>query len=579
MTASASWATTKAAPRDGEVDATQVAMEVARDSLTGQPRARSIRTQPKSSYQEWQRDRPVEATTTYRQNRQGAKSGQVLLHDKGTSLRRPPIRPGGRPSPGPEARSPAPETPMAIETLPATPPARPAGASSACAVATAARASRSACRYVCPACFGPLEVALRLRRRRRDAHPRGDRRPRARDLALRRAAPRRRAADARAAGRLDAAPRRPTASRPTLGLDRLWIKDDTRNPSLSFKDRAVAVAAARAVEFGVEALACASTGNLAGATAAAAAALGLPAYVFIPADLEPAKVDHALAYGATVVPIEGTYDDVNRLCLEVADETGWGFVNINLRPFYAEGSKTLAYEIAESLGWRSPDVVVAPVASGAMFTRVARGFEELVELGLIERRPIRFVGGQAAGCAPVATAWAAGTDVIEPVREPDTIVRSLAIGNPADGRYAVELVNETDGSIEAIEDVVDRRGHPRRRPARGDLPGDGRRRDPGRGRGRAASRRDPARRRGRRAADRQRPQDARTPGRSGIGDGGRAGPVSPAWRRSSGRACRPSSAGWKAATREHGPDPADPADRDRRREAGRGRRRRPSARS
>ena len=165
--------------------------------------------------------------------------------------------------------------------------------------------------------------------------------------------------------------------------------------------------------------------------------LGLPAYVFIPADLEPAKIDHALAYGATVVPIDGTYDDVNRLCLEVADETGWGFVNINLRPFYAEGSKTLAFEIAESLGWRSPDVVVAPVASGAMFTRVARGFEELAELGLIARRPIRFVGGQAAGCAPVATAWAAGTDVIEPVRTPDTIVRSLAIGNPADGRYAV----------------------------------------------------------------------------------------------------------------------------------------------
>src|SRR4029077_17280836 len=219
----------------------------------------------------------------------------------------------------------------------------------------------------------------------------------------------------------------------------------------SLKGGAVAGAAARAVEFGVEALACASTGNLAGATAAAAAAVGLPAYVFIPADLEPAKVDHALAYGATVVPIEGTYDDVNRVCLEVADETGWGFVNINLRPFYAEGSKTLAYEIAESLGWRSPDVIVAPVASGAMFTRVARGFEELADLGLIERRPIRFVGGQAAGCAPVATAWAAGTDVIVPVRTPDTIVRSLAIGNPADGRYVVELVNETNGSVEPIE--------------------------------------------------------------------------------------------------------------------------------
>ena len=305
--------------------------------------------------------------------------------------------------------------------------------------------------YVCPSCFGPLEVEY--------------------DYGLARQTLTHATIASRAPGiwrylellPVDEAPSRglPVGSTPllearrlapTLGLDQLWIKDDTRNPSLSFKDRAVAVAAARAVGFGVEALACASTGNLAGATAAAAAVLGLPAYVFIPADLEPAKVDHALAYGATVVPIEGTYDDVNRLCLEVADETGWGFVNINLRPFYAEGSKTLAFEIAEALGWRSPDVVVAPVASGAMFTRVARGFEELAELGLIERRPIRFVGGQAAGCAPVATAWAAGTDVIEPVRAPDTIVRSLAIGNPADGRYAVELANESRGSIEAIDD-------------------------------------------------------------------------------------------------------------------------------
>jgi threonine synthase len=307
--------------------------------------------------------------------------------------------------------------------------------------------------YVCAACFGPLEVEY--------------------DYAVVAETLTRRAIAARSPGiwryvellPVDAPPSRglPVGSTPllaaervapTLGLDSLWIKDDTRNPSLSFKDRAVAVAAARAVEFGVEALACASTGNLAGATAAAAAALGLPAYVFIPADLEPAKVEHALAYGATVVPIEGTYDDVNRLCLEIADETGWGFVNINLRPFYAEGSKTLAFEIAESLDWRSPDVIVAPVASGAMFTRVARGFEELADLGLIERRPIRFVGGQAAGCAPVATAWEAGTDVIEPVRSPDTIVRSLAIGNPADGRYAVELANESGGSIEAIEDVT-----------------------------------------------------------------------------------------------------------------------------
>ena len=340
---------------------------------------------------------------------------------------------------------------MAIETLPA--PIAPSPRIVGMRCRACGNAQPIGLSYVCPACFGPLEVEY--------------------DYAVVGATLTRAAIAARAPGiwryaellPVDEPPTRglPVGSTPLLaaerlapelGLDRLWIKDDTRNPSLSFKDRAVAVAAARAVEFGVEALACASTGNLAGATAAAAAALGLPAYVFIPADLEPAKVDHALAYGATVVPIEGTYDDVNRLCLEVADETGWGFVNINLRPFYAEGSKTLAYEIAESLGWRSPDVIVAPVASGAMFTRVARGFEELVELGLIEDRPIRFVGGQAAGCAPVATAWAAGTDVIVPVRTPDTIVRSLAIGNPADGSYVVALANASGGSIEAIEDEV-----------------------------------------------------------------------------------------------------------------------------
>jgi threonine synthase len=305
--------------------------------------------------------------------------------------------------------------------------------------------------YVCPACFGPLEVtydyvvvAETLTHEAIAARPPGI----WRYLEL---LP------------VDGVPARSLpvgstplfdASRlaPTLGVERLWIKDDTRNPSLSFKDRPAAIAAARAIDFGLEALACASTGNLAGATAAAAAAVGLPAFVFIPADLETAKVDHALAYGATVVPIAGTYDDVNRLCLEIADETGWGFININLRPFYAEGSKSIAYEIAESLGWRTPDVVVAPVASGAMFTRVARGFEELADLGLVERRPIRFVGGQATGCSPVAAAFEAGTDVIEPVREPDTIVRSLAIGNPADGRYAVELARDSGGSIEAVDD-------------------------------------------------------------------------------------------------------------------------------
>ena len=305
--------------------------------------------------------------------------------------------------------------------------------------------------YVCPACFGPLDVRY--------------------DLDVVRDSVDRDAIERRAPGLwrylellpVSAPPLRglPVGSTPLLaggrlgasiGIDDLWLKDDTRNPSLSFKDRAVAVAVARAVELGVDALACASTGNLAGATAAAAAAAGLPAYVFIPADLEPAKIDHALAYGATVVRVDGTYDDVNRLCLEVADETGWGFVNVNLRPFYAEGSKTLAFEIAEQLGWQTPDVVVAPIASGAMFTKLARGFDELASVGLIERRPVRFVGGQAAGCGPVATSWARGADVVEPVRRPDTIVRSLAIGNPADGLYAAQLARDSGGSVEAIPD-------------------------------------------------------------------------------------------------------------------------------
>jgi threonine synthase len=234
----------------------------------------------------------------------------------------------------------------------------------------------------------------------------------------------------------------------------LRLKDDTRNPTLSFKDRVVAVAAARAVEFGFDTLACASTGNLAGATAAAAAAAGLRAFVFVPADLEPAKIDHALAYGATVIRVDGTYDDINRLSLEIADEEGWAFVNVNLRPFYAEGSKTIAFEIAEQLGWRLPDVIVGPIASGSMFTKIAKGFDELVEIGLVERKDVRFVGGQPEGCAPVATAFAEGVDEIRPVRTPDTIVRSLAIGSPADGGYALELARRTGGSIESIPDAT-----------------------------------------------------------------------------------------------------------------------------
>jgi threonine synthase len=305
--------------------------------------------------------------------------------------------------------------------------------------------------YVCAACFGPLEVVY---------DPEAARRTLTRE-----------AVAARAPGiwrylellPVAAVPRRGLAVGSTalvaadrlgaeIGIDRLWLKDDTRNPTLSFKDRVVAVAAARAVEFGFDTLACASTGNLAGATAAAAAALGLRAFVFVPADLEPAKVDHALGYGATVVRVAGTYDEINRLSLEIADEEGWAFVNVNLRPFYSEGSKTLAFEIAEQLGWRLPDVVVAPIASGSLYTKVAKGFDELVEVGLVEPKPVRFVGGQPAGCAPVATAFAAGTDRIDPVRQPDTIVRSLAIGSPADGTYALDLARRTGGSIEAIPD-------------------------------------------------------------------------------------------------------------------------------
>ena len=239
-----------------------------------------------------------------------------------------------------------------------------------------------------------------------------------------------------------------------LGIERLWLKNDSVNPTLSFKDRVVAVAVARAVEFGFDTLACASTGNLAGAVAAAAAAVGLPAYVFVPADIEPAKIRQALAFGARLVPVEGTYDQINRLSLEVADELGWAFVNVNLRPYYAEGSKSLAYEVAEQLGWRLPDAVVVPIASGSLFTKIARGFGELVDLGLVGAKPVRFIGGQPEGCAPVAAAYAGGGEEIRPVRSPDTLVKSLAIGDPADGRFAVRLARESGGSIESVSDAA-----------------------------------------------------------------------------------------------------------------------------
>ncbi len=238
-----------------------------------------------------------------------------------------------------------------------------------------------------------------------------------------------------------------------LGLDRLWVKDDSRNPTLSFKDRPVAVAAARAAQWGYHTLACASTGNLSAAVAAAAAAHGLRAVVFIPADLEPAKIAQARAFGAIVVRVDGPYDDVNRLCLELTDELdGWAVLNVNLRPFYAEGSKTIAFEIAQQLGWRAPDVLVAPLASGSMYTKLARAFRELVDVELLDAAPVQFFGGQASGCSPIADAFATGTDIVRPVERPDTIVRSLSIGSPADGGYAIRQARESDADILSVSD-------------------------------------------------------------------------------------------------------------------------------
>jgi threonine synthase len=236
-----------------------------------------------------------------------------------------------------------------------------------------------------------------------------------------------------------------------LGLSDLWIKDDTRNPTGAFKDRVVAVALTAARAFGFKTAACASTGNLANAVAAGAAWAGLDCYVFVPADLERAKIVATAAFGAKVVAVDGTYDDVNRLCAEAADVLPWAFVNVNVRPYYAEGSKTLGFETAEQLGWRLPDHVVVPVASGALFTRIDKGFRQLVELGLVEDRHVRFSGAQASGCAPVSTAFKEGADEITPVK-PSGIAKSLAIGNPADGHFALRLARETGGAIDDVSD-------------------------------------------------------------------------------------------------------------------------------
>lgn len=237
-----------------------------------------------------------------------------------------------------------------------------------------------------------------------------------------------------------------------LGLKELYIKNDGVNmPTLSFKDRVVSVALTRARELGFSTVSCASTGNLANSTAAIAAHAGMECCVFIPADLEAGKVLGTLIYNPTLMAVRGNYDQVNKLCSEVANTFGWGFVNINLRPYYSEGSKTLGYEVIEQLGWRLPDHIVAPLASGSLFTKIRKGFDEFMKVGLVEEKPVRFSGAQAEGCSPIAQAFAEGRDFITPVK-PNTIAKSIAIGNPADGPYALDIASRTGGNIAAVND-------------------------------------------------------------------------------------------------------------------------------
>jgi threonine synthase len=242
-----------------------------------------------------------------------------------------------------------------------------------------------------------------------------------------------------------------------LGMRALWVKDERGNPTHSFKDRVVAVALAAATEMGFKVLACPSTGNLANAVAAAAARAGIRSVVLVPADLEQQKILGTAIYGGTLVTVEGSYDDVNRLASELADEPEeWAFVNVNVRPYYAEGSKTIGYEIAEQLGWRVPSQIVVPVASGAQLVKIDKAFRELSALGLVAEADCRVFGAQAAGCAPVAAAFRAGHDVVQPVR-PATIAKSLAIGNPADGPYVLDVVRRTGGAVADVTDgeIVD----------------------------------------------------------------------------------------------------------------------------
>jgi threonine synthase len=237
-----------------------------------------------------------------------------------------------------------------------------------------------------------------------------------------------------------------------LGTKNLFLKNDAVClPTLSFKDRVVAVALAQARNFGFDTVACSSTGNLANAVAAQAARNGFHAWIFIPADLEPAKIIGTQVFGANLVRIAGSYDQVNRLCSQIADERQWGFVNVNLRPYYAEGSKTVGFEIAEQLGWRLPDNIVVPMAGGSLITKIKKAFGEMIELGLVEPKPVRFFGAQATGCSPISTAIKAGNSEIEP-QKPSTVARSLAIGNPADGHYAIKTISQSGGWAEDVSD-------------------------------------------------------------------------------------------------------------------------------
>ena len=243
-----------------------------------------------------------------------------------------------------------------------------------------------------------------------------------------------------------------------LGIRELWIKNDTVNyPTLSFKDRVVSVALSRSVELGFDTVACASTGNLANSVAANAASVGLKAYVFIPSDLEQGKIVNSLVYGANVITIKGHYDEVNRLCAEIAGKFGWAFVNVNMRPYYAEGSKSMGYEIMEQLGWNIPQHTVVPMASGSLLTKIQKSYQEFTKLGLVNEAKYSIHGAQATGCSPISVAQKAGLDFFKPVK-PNTIAKSLAIGTPADGFYALRVMKETGGAADDVTDDEIREG-------------------------------------------------------------------------------------------------------------------------